>query len=70
MDKDPERRNTFEALVLQGLWLILRAVLGRTDTHYPGRWRDVALAHLDQNGQQGERAAEYRREIMFPELLP
>lgn len=67
---DKERRLAFEALVLGGLWMILRAVLGRTDTHHPTNWRSNALSYMDANGVQGDDAKAYRRENGFPSLHP
>jgi len=61
-----DRRMAFEALVLQGLWLLIRDNCG--DFSRANGWRANALGHMDQYGNQNPGAKEYRREETFPPL--
>jgi len=62
-----DRRMAFEALVLSGLWLLIRAV-GKGDMRRANEWRANALSHMDQYGNQSPEAKEYRREHNYPPL--
>lgn len=61
-----QRRLSFEALVLQALWiLILRLAPGGSR---PVGWRADAIAYLDEHGNQSDGAREHRRHETFPEI--
>lgn len=62
-----EHDVAFRALVLSGIWLILRAVaLGRMP-HGAPVWRGNAISHMDTIGKQGDEAHEHRRRETFPD---
>lgn len=61
-----QRRLFFEALVLQGIWLLYRAIRGKI-THDAPLWRGDAISYLDLHGNQAPGAKEMRREKTFPE---
>ena len=65
-----ERRLCYEALVLQGIWLIIRFLIcGSTFArHAAPVWRTDAIAYFDAYGVQGEDAKRVRREMSFPPL--
>lgn len=58
-----EKEIAFQALVLQGLWTIMKL----TQRTHPDavRWRADAIWHMDLIGQQTEDAKKYRREVTF-----
>lgn len=66
------RRRTFEALVLQGIWMIMRlVVLGGRYGHTVDMWRGNAIGYLDaidQDPGDVEARKQYRRDTTFPEL--
>jgi hypothetical protein len=62
----PTRQRSFEALVLQGLWLLILLACGSKPNCH--NWRANALFYMDEVGTQGEQAKAHRREEGFPEL--
>lgn len=60
---EKERRTAFEALVLQGIWLLVRLLKGE---HLGTGWLADAISHLDVVGNQAGGAKEHRREKAFP----
>jgi hypothetical protein len=64
----PTRQRSFEALVLQGLWLLILLACGSNPKTYCHSWRANALFYMDEVGTQGEQAKAHRRQEGFPEL--
>lgn len=60
--------KAFQALVLQGIWTIIRILFITNRCYFPNEWRASAIAHMDLYGNQSEEAAKYRRETSYPEL--
>lgn len=59
----------FKALVLQGLWAVIMAVL-KQDKHCASNFRANLLPYLDHHPQsnKSEEAPAYRREKTFPDI--
>lgn len=60
-----EEKVAFRALVLSGIWLILRA--SHRDHPHHRVWRADAISHMDAIGLQHDEAKAYRRQETFPE---
>lgn len=56
-----ERRVSFEAIVLRGLWLLIKA----TGSAKAREWRGEAIMYLDQVGNQNPEARDFRRNETF-----
>lgn len=61
------RRMMFEALVLQGLWVIILCVIGQKGNAIRSgqNFQSSAIAYMDEHGLQHDGAKQYRREITF-----
>mgnify|MGYP001569446844 CR=1 FL=1 len=63
-----ERRIAFEAMVLQGLFAIMRLIACQ-DKRSCNEFRCNALNYLDYHGNQSEGSKEHRREKYFKEII-
>lgn len=65
-----ENETAFRALVLQGIWLIIKLITKNIPFSYGSRgtyWRAEAITYMDTIGKSSETAKEYRRMESFPE---
>ena len=72
MNQDERRRRQhFEFLVLQGIWLIIKILTVNTKEYlfnqHRAVWRGEAINYFDTHGNQAEGSKQYRRKESFPE---
>lgn len=63
-----DRKQVFEALVLQGIWLLILLGMGKRIPYDCRVWRGSAIDHMDVYGNQSEGAKAHRREVSFPDF--
>lgn len=62
-----DRQTRFEAIVLHGIWAIIRIILYK-DLHSASKFRSNTLSYLSNYGNQSDGAEKYREEETYKDI--
>lgn len=65
---EPERRSMFEAIVLQGIWVLILRSFGASGREQAWNFRSSAIHYMDEFGAQTDKSREYRRDVTYQNI--